>query len=299
MSRVLLADIALILLNILWGYCFILIKQLLVEIPPYYLLALRFLLAGLCLLPFQIAALRNISRKEVLYYSCCGIALGLGFSLQTTGMVTTNPGKAGVITGALVVFVPVIYFFWTRLPLTRAIVLGTISTFLGLCFISLDGVEHFTEINRGDLFLLAGSIVYAFHVVIVERTYFAIEKVRPMLLALVQLIIVGLFGLILSLPVEKIPTSLSLFAISGILFLAILGSLMAYIVQMWAQKYSPAPHVGVILSTEAVFACIFSYFLMGEKFTLYMWIGALLVLIGILLTQGILSFRRNHVTKNR
>ena len=60
---------------------------------------------------------------------------------------------------------------------------------------------------------------------------------------------------------------------------------------MWAQKFSPAPHVGVILSTEAVFACIFAYFLYGEKFTLFMWIGALLVLAGILLTQGILTFR--------
>ncbi len=298
MSRVLLADIALLLLNVLWGYCFVLIKQLLVEIPPYYLLSLRFLLAGLCLLPFQITALRNISRKEGLYYISCGLALGLGFSLQTSGMVTTSPGKAGVITGALVVFVPIIYFFWTRLPLSKSIVLGTVATFLGLCFISLDGVEHFTEINRGDLFLLAGSIVYAFHVVIVEQTCRAIDNVKPMLLALVQLIIVGLFGLILAMPTEKFPTILSPFALFGILFLSLLGSLMAYIVQMWAQKYSPAPHVGVILSTEAVFACIFSYFIMSEKFTLFMWIGALLVLVGILLTQGILSFRRNHVTKN-
>ena len=98
-------------------------------------------------------------------------------------------------------------------------------------------------------------------------------------------------SLIPAISLDRFPDSMSNFVIGGVLFLAIFGSLIAYIVQMWAQKFSPAPHVGVILSTEAVFACIFAYFLYGEKFTLFMWIGAILVLAGILLTQGILSFR--------
>ena len=296
MNRVLISDIVLLALNVLWGYCFVLIKQLLIEIPPYYLLASRFLVAAICLLPFQISALRKITKKEMLYYSACGLALGLGFSLQTAGMVTTNPGKAGVITGSLVVFVPIIYFVWTRLPLSRSVLLGTIFTFIGLCFISLDGVESFTEINRGDFFLLAGAIIYAFHVVIVEETCHSIKEVKPMLLALIQLFIVGIFGINLAIYSGKIPTFVSPFAVYGILFLALSGSLMAYVVQMWAQKYSPAPHVGVILSTEAVFACMFSYFILGEIFTLFMWIGALFVLVGILLTQGIFTSREKHVT---
>jgi|JI9StandDraft_1071089.scaffolds.fasta_scaffold00203_39 drug/metabolite transporter (DMT)-like permease len=296
MNRVLISDIVLLALNVLWGYCFVLIKQLLIEIPPYYLLASRFLVAAICLLPFQISALKKITKKDMLYYSACGLALGLGFSLQTAGMVTTNPGKAGVITGSLVVFVPIIYFVWTRLPLSKSVLLGTIFTFIGLCFISLDGVESFTEINRGDFFLLAGAITYAFHVVIVERTCLAIENVKPMLLALIQLFIVGIFGITLSIGSGKIPTVVSPFAVYGILFLALLGSLMAYVVQMWAQKYSPAPHVGVILSTEAVFACMFSYFILGEIFTLFMWIGAIFVLVGILLTQGIFTSKEKHVT---
>ncbi len=296
MNRVLLADILLLALNVLWGYCFVLIKQLLVEIPPYFLLASRFLVAALCLFPFQIPALRKITRKEMLYYSACGLALGLGFSLQTAGMVTTNPGKAGVITGSLVVFVPIIYFIWTRLALTKTVLLGTLFTFIGLCFISLDGVESFTEINRGDFFLLAGAITYAFHVVIVEQTCLVVEDVKPMLLALIQLFIVGIFGITLSTGSGEIPTVISPFAIYGIFFLALLGSLMAYIIQMWAQKYSPAPHVGVILSTEAVFACMFSYLILGEVFTLFMWIGAIFVLVGILLTQGIFTSRKKHVT---
>lgn len=290
MNRVLISDIVLLALNVLWGYCFVLIKQLLIEIPPYYLLASRFLVAAVCLLPFQISALGKITKKEMIYYSACGLALAMGFSLQTAGMVTTNPGKAGVITGSLVVFVPIIYFIWTRLPLTKTVLLGTIFTFIGLCFISLDGVDSFTEINRGDYFLLAGSITYAFHVVIVEQTCIAIQEVKPMLLALIQLFIVGIFGISLAISSGKTPTVISSFAVYGILFLALLGSLMAYIVQMWAQKYSPAPHVGVILSTEAVFACMFSYFILGEIFTLFMWIGALFVLFGILLTQGVFNF---------
>lgn len=292
MSRVLLADLVLLLLNVLWGYCFILIKQLLVEISPFYLLAFRFLIAAIFLFPFQIRSLGRISGKELFYYSACGFALGLGFILQTQGMITTDPGKSGVITGTLVVFVPFIHYFWTGTRLAGHVILGTVLTFIGLYFISLDGLDNLTEINQGDLFLLAGAIVYAFHVVIVDRTLSTLSKPSPILLAQVQLFIVGLMSLIPAISLNRFPNSISSFVIGGVLFLAIFGSLIAYIVQMWAQKFSPAPHVGVILSTEAVFACIFAYFLYGEKFTLFMWIGALLVLTGILLTQGFLTFRR-------
>jgi drug/metabolite transporter (DMT)-like permease len=297
MSRVLVADLVLLLLNILWGYCFVLIKQLLVEITPFYLLALRFLIAGLILLPFQIKNLKTMSQRELRYFGLCGLALGVGFILQTQGMITTNPGKSGVITGTLVVFVPFIHYLWTRTRLAMHVILGTFLTFIGLYFISLDGGNDFTSVNRGDLFLLAGAIVYAIHVVVVDRTLCSVAETKPILLAEMQLLIVGGLSLIPALSFEKFPTSFSLFAVFGISFLAILGSLLAYIIQMWAQKFSPAPHVGVILSTEAVFACVFSYFIFNEVFTLFMWIGAILVLAGILITRGIFSFRRNHVTK--
>ena len=293
MSRVLFADLVLLLLNVLWGYCFILIKQLLVEISPFYLLTFRFLIAAILLFPFQICSLRRISGKELFYYSACGFALGLGFILQTQGMITTDPGKSGVITGTLVVFVPFIHYFWTGARLALHVILGTVLTFIGLYFISLDGLENLTEINQGDLFLLAGAIVYAFHVVVVDITLSTLSKPSPILLAQVQLFIVGLMSLIPAISLDRFPDSMSNFVIGGVLFLAIFGSLIAYIVQMWAQKFSPAPHVGVILSTESVFACIFAYVLYGEKFTLFMWIGALLVLAGILLTQGFLTFRRD------
>lgn len=299
MKRVWTADFILLLLNVLWGYCFILIKQLLVEIPPYFLLAIRFLLAGFLLLPFQYKALLNASRREIFWYLLCGIALGSGFVLATEGMVTTNPGKAGVIIGSLVVFVPILSYFLLKDSISYAVIAGTCSTFAGLCFISLDGVSHITEINHGDLLLLLAAIAYAFHVVVVNKTYSKLENVKPLLLALVQIFTVGFMGLILSSSLESFPAKLSPFALYGISFLSILGSLLAYIVQMWAQKYSPAPHVGVILSTEAVFACIFSYFILGEAFTLFMWIGGMLVLIGNLFTQEILSFGRRHATKTR
>ncbi len=299
MKRVWVADLVLLLLNVMWGYCFILIKQLLSEIPPYFLLGTRFLLAFFLLFPFQISAIPKMGKKELAWYFRCGIALGYGFCLATAGMTSTNPGKAGVIIGSLVVFVPIIDFFWMKNPISISIRVGTLTTFLGLCFISLDGVGHITEMNLGDILLLLGAIAYAFHVVIVAKTYSEIKTVNPMLLALVQIFTVGFFGLVISILFEKIPTVLSVFAIYGICFLGILGSLIAYIVQMWAQKYAPAPHVGVILSTEAVFACIFSYFILGEAFTFFMWIGGILVLAGIMLTQEILPFGRRHVTKTR
>ncbi|MBK8394114.1 MAG: DMT family transporter [Leptospiraceae bacterium] len=295
MNRVLFADFVLLLLNVMWGYCFILIKQLLVEISPFYLLTLRFFLAALILVPFQFSNFRKMTTRECKSYFLCGLALGIGFIFQTLGLISTNPGKSGVITGTLVVFVPFIHYFWTGLRIEKYVIKGTILTFVGLYFISVDGKTDFTEINQGDLFLLAGAISFAFHVVIVDRTLSDVPEVKPILFAQVQLFIVGLLSIIPVLYFDKTTFTVSYFTIYGILFLAIFGSLIAYIVQTWAQKFSPAPHVAVILSTEAVFACIFSYFLFDEKFTVSMWIGAILVLAGILLTQGLFFINKKSI----
>jgi len=103
MKRVWVADLVLLLLNVMWGYCFILIKQLLSEIPPYFLLGTRFLLAFFLLFPFQISAIPKMGKKELAWYFRCGIALGSGFCLATAGMPILNPVEMNIPNQAFLV----------------------------------------------------------------------------------------------------------------------------------------------------------------------------------------------------
>ena len=278
------SDLSLLLLNIVWGYCFLIIKDLLFTVKPFTIIAIRFGLAFLLLIPFQFKSLYKLTKKEFLSYSYCGLALASGFSFQTIGISYTQPGKSGILTGLLVVFVPFIHSFFFKEKIGLFSILGAFISFIGLCFFSIDSILNF-NFKIGDLFLIGGAILYALHIVLIENVYRSFNETKEIELATVQIGICFLFGIIFSFIFGWSINNLNSLTLFKLLYLSLLGSLLAYIVQSWAQKTSPPSHVGVILCTEAIFAYIFSYFLLGESLTPEMFTGAIIIFIGMLVIQ--------------
>jgi drug/metabolite transporter (DMT)-like permease len=238
----------------------------------------------LLLIPFQFKSLAKLSKKEFLSYSYCGLALASGFSLQTIGISYTPPGKSGILTGLLVVFVPFIHSFFFKEKIGIYSILGACISFIGLCFFSIDSILEFS-FKLGDLLLIGGAICYALHIVLIENVYRSFQEADELGLATVQIGICFLFGVLFSSIHGWSINNLNTLLVMKLLYLSLLGSLLAYIVQSWAQRTSPPSHVGVILCTEAIFAYIFSYFLLNESLTPAMFTGAVIIFIGMLVIQ--------------
>jgi drug/metabolite transporter (DMT)-like permease len=66
---------------------------------------------------------------------------------------------------------------------------------------------------------------------------------------------------------------------------ALLGTVACFIVQAWAQRFTPPTHTALIFSLEPVFAGVTSYLLIGERLGARGLLGAALILIGVLASE--------------
>lgn len=282
-KQLLWADLSLFIISLAWGYTFILSKDLLAEMTPYYFLGTRFLFAALILLPFIWKRLYQVERDVWMQGILCGVVLCAAFTLQILGIDRTTPGKAGVITGTNVVLVPFLYFLWRRKPVKKGAVIGSILAFIGLTFLS--GKGEWTGIALGDLLVFLCAIFFALHILMVDRFYEKKADVDSLSFVMIQLLVVGVIDLVIAFFSEPIPKPLSSYGWFAFWFDCLIGTLLAYVVQIKAQQFTPPVHVSIILSLEAVFAFLFSWLLWGESVTAIVLTGVLLMLGGIYVTE--------------
>lgn len=282
--RVLWANLSMLGIAIAWGYTFVLSKELLKEMTPFYFIGTRFLLAALLIVPFKWKAIKNTSLLIWKMGTGCGLMLGAAFTLQILGIQLTTPGKAGVITGTLVVLVPFLYFTWARIPVQRGPVLGSISAFIGLFLLSSDG--NWSGINTGDLLAFLCAICFAVHMVMVDRIYSRGISFDAYVFVMIQLLVAGIVDTCIAVAIEPVPKPIAAYGWYAYGFDLLIGTLLAYIVQIKAQKYSSPTHISLLISFEPVFAFVFSCLLWGEVISIASIIGVFLILLGIFVTEA-------------
>jgi len=72
-------------------------------------------------------------------------------------------------------------------------------------------------------------------------------------------------------------------AVKGLLFLGIISSMIAFSIQVIAQKKIPSHIAGLIFLMESPFAAIFGYFVFGELLNTLNILGGLMIILSVLL----------------
>ena len=80
-------------------------------------------------------------------------------------------------------------------------------------------------------------------------------------------------------------THLNSDTIFAIGYLAVFSTMIAFIIQNVAQKYTTSTHAAIILCLESVFGSILSVIMLNEIFTSKMIIGCLTIFIAIITTE--------------
>lgn len=264
--------LALVGVTAIWGLTFVLVKDAVAVMPPLRFLAIRFILAGLILAPFG----RGLRLSSVRSSAYTGVALAVGYGLQTIGLRYTGATRSGFITGLAVVFT----------PLVGAVVFGIQSSLRMLSAVLASGLGMFLLIgadlrhaNLGDLLTLGCAISFAFHLLLQAR---AVSNISPVILASVQMLIAGALFSMGSVLTESKTLSFPPQVLVALAVTAVGGSALAFLVMAWAQKHLSPTQTAVILSAEPVFAGIAGYALLDERLTPVAWVGALLILMAML-----------------
>ena len=278
-SRRLLADLVLLFAAVVWGSAFSAQRVAAAHLGSFLYNGLRFLAAVIALSLVGRGAWRRVSRVEWRSGAIAGVLLASAATLQQAGLIFTTAGKAGFITSLYVVLVPVLLaLVWKhRLPWTSWV--ASAIAVLGLFLLSL---PESSALNAGDGLELVGAGLWALHVIWIGRVSGRLDTLR---LSLVQYLVCGVLCLALGLAFEAdtlggLSTAWWTVAYGGLISVG-----LGYTLQVYGQKVAPPADAAVLLSTEAVFAAIFGWLLLGEVLSGRELVGCALMLAGMFWVQ--------------
>ncbi|MBW9144512.1 DMT family transporter [Clostridium sp. CM027] len=283
-KKSILADMSLLLVAIFWGGGFIAVKGALDSLTPFYIMAMRFSISAIIMLLIFRKKVKLITKNELKVGTLVGLLLFLGFAAQTIGMKYTTAGKNAFLTGTNVVIVPFLYWIISKKKPDTYSLISAFLCFVGIGMLTLDGG---IRIGLGDGLTLLCAVFFAAHIVSVG---FFTEKVDAISLVIIQLGAAAVFSIIAALIYEPMPQSLNSDTILAISYLAIFSTMIAFIIQNVAQKYTTSTHAAIILCLESVFGSILSVVMLNEIFTSKMILGCLIIFVAIITTETKLNF---------
>lgn len=286
MSRALKAHLLLVVVTLIWGVTFVVIKNALADITPLLFNAVRMLLATVCLLAIYWRHMKTISRPTFQAGAVVGLFLWAGYEFQTTGLKLTTPSKSGFITGISVVMVPLFLAMLWKRKVNRWTFMGVLAAVGGLVLMTVpagdSGWAEWSSINLGDVLTFACAVAFAFQIILLGR---ATERHRFQQIAFLQTAVAA--GLMfLTIPVlESAQVRWTPGVVWAIVITGVLGTAVAFTVQAWAQQFTPATHTALIFALEPVFAWLTSYVVLGERLGARASVGAGLILAGVLISE--------------
>ena len=286
MSRSIKAHLLLVLMTLIWGSTFVLIKEALKDSSPLVLNAVRLALAAILLALYYRNHLKAMTRQSLQAGVTVGIFLFLGYAFQTSGLKLTTPSKSAFLTGTSTVLVPLALFvFWkARIHLWR--VVGIALALTGLFLMTVpggrQGLVDFANVNLGDILSVGCALGFTLQIILLGRSTqrFPFEQIAVLQIGTAA-VLTGLTAPLL----EEPHFHLSNTVLATVLITGILGTAVAFTVQAWAQQFTPATHTALIFTMEPVFAWMTSFIYLKERLGMRAGAGALLILAGVLVSE--------------
>jgi drug/metabolite transporter (DMT)-like permease len=200
-----------------------------------------------------------------------------GYVLQTVGINHTTATNAGFITILYVVLAPAGAALIGRHTPDRLDVLCLVLALLGLGLLSING----GSLRAGDLVVLAGAAAFAAHIVAVDVL---VDRHAAAPLALAQMAASAVLTAAVALPagpqVGEVASLWWIFVLTGVL-----GSGIAFSVQVMAQQSLSPVRASILLATEALVAALVSALWLDERLSARAWAGAIVVLVAIAISE--------------
>jgi len=286
------AYIFLILATLFWSGNFIVGKAAsLFEIPPFTLNFYRWTFAWLILAPFT---LKEIIKKKSYILNNIKLILILGITSITVfnSIVYYSLNFTQVISGVLMIStipVMIIFFCWVfKIEKTNFYqILGVLFSLMGVVVIVTNAdVNKLLNLNfnKGDLWMVIAMLSWAMYSALLRKKKFKLSQI-----SLLQTIISA--GLILLLPAYLIEMALGYRAnihlpfILTLTYVVLFPGLASFFFWIKGISIIGSNRSGIFLHLMPIFSTIMAILIFKEKFMNFHLIGAILIIIGIILSS--------------
>ncbi len=278
----------LLLTAVIWGTSFVAQRMGMDYMRPFTFSAVRFFLGGMVLIPVVLLLRRLKSRGEKsarfgrntwVGGVLCGLLIAVGTNLQQFGVVYTTVGKTGFITALYILFVPLLGLFLGKRAgpkLWGGVALAVVGLYL-LC------MTERLQLGRGDTMVFFCAIIYAVHILVIDRY---IAEADGVMMACLQFFVAAILSALCMLLFEGLPSFETLWLGRGtLLYAGLLSCGVAYTLQIVGQKNANPTIASLILSLESVVAVLAAWVVLGQDMSPRELCGAGLMFLAILLAQ--------------
>lgn len=280
MKQSTIAKMALFLTAALWGSTFTIGKIAAETFSASFIIAFRFLIAGIALLIAAYPQRKQLDRKYLLHGFWMGLTLFISYMLQVCGLtLDTSPGKSAFLSTTYSVMVPFLYWYATK---ERPKLHHIVCVFLCLFGVGILSLSGGWGMSLGDVLTVLSGVPCAVNIVI---SSIVCKNRNVLLLTTVELWVVTILAWILVFAGNTFPSEFPMDAVGGIVYLGLLATALCLYMQSYGLKYAEPAIGGMLLSLESVFGVVFSVIIYHERITLRMLAGFAVIFIAILLSQ--------------
>lgn len=286
----------------IWGISYIWMKQLFQHLEPASILVIRLLISGF----FLMVLLLILKRMEKIAYRHIPLFLMsaffnpfLYFMGESHGLQLVSPTISAVIIATIPVFTPLFARIFLSEQLSRLNVAGIGISFAGVIIMLVDGNFSLAASPWGVAYLfgaVASSIVYGILLKKLTKLY------SPITIVWIQ----NMIGILYFIPVAllKEHESIAAFTFTAefalpVLLLGIFSSSLAFVFFTHSVKSLGIAKANIYTNLIPVFTAIFSILVLRETPLPQQWMGMLLVISGVAMSQKIATQPRKLVAETK
>jgi drug/metabolite transporter (DMT)-like permease len=280
-----------------WGYAFVAIKSLLREISPLDLTVLRFFFVLIAILIFMAyEAFRGkmppkIERKDFFTLTVLGFVGVVCYHLaQNFGEIYTSATVASLIVFTSPVFTAIFARIFLNERLTPGRITGIVLALSGAVLIAVarSDSQHipFLKAMLGAMLVFISPISWSIYTIYGRKLGGSTGNLSRLYYSLYTMLAGSIF-LMLFMRASTIRNliSLSFSNLINLLVLSLISSFFGYIIWVKALEYLEASELSVFLYLIPIFTTVFAVVFLNESLFKFFYIGAVLVFVGIYLTE--------------
>jgi drug/metabolite transporter (DMT)-like permease len=280
-------------LYIIWGSTYLGIKYAIETIPPFFMAAARFIIAGLLMLLWCI-----IKREAIPSLKSIGIISLAGILMLFVGNAAVVWSEQYLPSGLVAIIVATVPLWFVILDKrqwhfhfsNKLIIVGLLIGFAGVMMLFAGkgslGITGSKMKIISFFLLIVGSIGWA-----IGSLYAKYKKTdgSTIVKAGIQMLAAGIVALIAGFIGNEQKgfalSQVSLTSVLALIYLITLGSLVAFIAYIWLLSVRPPSLVGTYAYVNPIVAVFLGWLMVGEVITIQQIIALSVILLGVILVN--------------
>ena len=275
----------LILLAIIWGSSFILMKRGLDVYSYTQVAALRLFIAFLSLTPFLLRAVKLVQKKHIIPIVVMALfGNGIPAFLFTKAQTQLDSSLVGILNSLVPLFTLLLGVYFFRTKPTKTNIAGIIIGLFGAVFLTYSTIGGGVEINDYVFLVILATVMYAISINVIKKY---LQDLDALSISSLAFLMIGPFSAIYIFNTDFLVLSASSEGVESLLYivlLAVVGTSLAVVIfnQLISRSSAIfASSVTYLIPIVAIFWGIFD----GEKVTLIHLLSVVIILSGVYLVN--------------